>query len=289
MAQRTVGRALSLARSLLTRRDRDSPSLSAQLLLAEVLSTRREELLLRRDAPLDVQQWRDFWRLVARRSQGEPVAYILGRKEFYGRMFAVNHAVLTPRPETEHLVEALLQRIEPKDAVRFADLGTGSGILAVTLALELPRSLGVGLDICPRALQVARGNAAVHDVLGRLLLVQGDFCNAPLPKNSLDILVANPPYVPAAQIPHLSLEVTRFEPRHALVPLQGEGASGLESIEQVLHAGACALRPGGQLVVELGSGQGAAVLELAGQRRYKGASILPDLAGHERVLLARRG
>lgn len=277
-----------MAERLLARRGRDSPALSAQLLLAEVLQKGRVELLLERQRRLTPEQWRAFWRLVARRSLGEPVAYILGRKEFYGREFKVTSAVLTPRPETEHLVEAVLQRV-PRDApTRFADLGTGSGILAVTLALELPFSQGLALDICPQALHMARGNARAWNVEDRLLFARGDFAAPPLLEAGLDVLVSNPPYVSAAEYAGLSPEVTRFEPRQALVPLQGGGASGLESIARVLAAGARALRPGGLLALEMGHDQGEAVLALARTAPWSDAVVLPDLAGLDRVLMARR-
>jgi len=291
MRRRSVADALALARRLFARRNRDAPSLSAQLLLAEVLGLRREELVLERSRSLSREQWRNFWRLAARRSLGEPVAYILGRKEFYGREFALNPAGLTPRPETEHLVEAVLHHRPAAiqgGVLRFADLGTGSGILAVTLALELPESTGLALDICPRAVLLARENARRHDVQQRLVFCRADLASPPLLYGSLDILVSNPPYVSAAEYASLSPEVVHYEPRQALVPMQGGGVDGLESIALVIHAAASALRQGGLLALEMGCSQGREVRVLAEAGPFSRVQVLQDLAGLDRVLVAFR-
>lgn len=277
-----------MASRLLARRNLDSPELSAQLLMAEVLGLERVATLLERSRVLPPQQWRDFWRLVARRSLGEPVAYILGRKEFFGRDFTVSPAVLTPRPETEHLVEEALSRLARQQPLVFADLGAGSGILAVTMALEYPESRGIALDCSPEALYVARHNACQHGVGHRLLFVQGDFGRAPLIQGRLDLLLANPPYVSAAEYQGLSPEVTGFEPKQALVPGRGDGASGLEDLAEVLHTAAKCLRPGGLLVMELGCGQGGAAMALAREHPLKQMVLIQDLAGLDRVLLATR-
>lgn len=284
----TVARGLRLAGRLLARRGRDSPELSAQLLMAQVLGLGRVDILLERSRVLSRQQWRGFWKLVARRSLGEPVAYILERKEFFGREFTVGPAVLTPRPETEHLVEETLKRLPRHLPLCFADLGTGSGILAVTLALEYPASRGIALDYSAPALDLARHNAHRHGVESRLLLVQGDFARAPLSQGGLDLLLANPPYVSAAEYQGLSQEVTRFEPRQALVPRSGGGASGLEDLALILDAAAHVLRPGGLLAMELGCDQGAAAMELASQRPVTQTVLVQDLAGRDRALLAQR-
>lgn len=283
-----MARALALARQLLARRGVDSPELSAQLLMGAVLNLERIHVLLERGRILNHEQWRGFWKQVARRSLGEPAAYILGRKEFYGRPFAVNRHVLTPRPETEHVVEAVLQ-LAPRDkALYFADLGTGSGILAVTLALELPRSRGLALDICPGALDTARRNAAALGALNRLLFVNADFAALPLRRGVLDILVSNPPYVAAAAYDQLSPEITRYEPKQALVPLQRLGATGLESIAAILPGAFAALRPGGLLLFEIGSDQERAMRKLVAPPCWENTRILPDLAGLPRVVVAQR-
>lgn len=287
---RIVSRALALAQSIFARKQVDSPALSAQLLLAETLGMGRMQVLLERNRALSPAEWKAFWQLAARRAKGEPVAYILGRKEFYGRDFSVNHHVLTPRPETEHMVEAVLARFAEHDSIRFADLGTGSGILAVTIALELSGSRGLAMDISAPALETARANAAalMQGGRNRLQFCLGDFVAPPLSSRSLDLVVSNPPYVGAVEYDTLSHEITRFEPRHALVPLQDEGRSGLESIACVLHAAERSLRPGGWLLIEIGCEQKDDVLRMAGNASWQEQEVLPDLAGLPRVFVARR-
>lgn len=298
-----MDRALSLAQALLHRRGLDSPGLSAQLLLAHTLGLPRLEVLLQRGRMLTPTEWHAFWGFVARRALGEPVAQIVGRKEFYGRDFLVNRSVLVPRPETEHVVEAALERLPlyfspetaPERPLRFADLGCGSGALAVTLALELGQRLGakrvqgLALDLSPEALAVTRANAQRLGAAPQLLLVRGDFCALPLHPCSLDLLVSNPPYIGQEEYAGLSHEVRDFEPRQALVPLQDEGRTGLESIGAVLRSAAVALKPGGLLLMELGCTQGPAALHLAAAPCWQEPRILPDLAGLDRVLVAWRG
>jgi release factor glutamine methyltransferase len=284
-----IGKALGQATDALERDDVDSPALSAQLLLAHVLDLPRLEVLLQRKRPLTDGQWLRFQELVARRSRGEPVAMILERKEFYGRDFRVTRDVLVPRPETEHVVEAALARCPAGSPLYFADLGCGSGALAVTLARELPLASGLVLDISRPALAVTRENARRHEVLDRLLLVEADFCNAPLRLEAFALIVANPPYVSAAEYRGLSREVRDFEPRQALVPLQGGGAHGLESLAGLLPTARRALRPKGTLLVEIGAGQGREALYLGNEHGpWRHAAVLPDLAGRDRVLCLER-
>lgn len=284
-----VGEALGQATLTLERGEVDSPALSAQLLLAHVLDLPRLEMLARRKLSLRHDQWLLFQELVARRSRGEPVAMILGRKEFYGRDFLVTRDVLVPRPETEHLVETALARCPAGAPLFFADLGCGSGALAVTLACELPLARGLALDISCPALAVARENARRHGVLQRMQLVEADFCHAPLRCDAFDLIVANPPYVSAIEYLELSREVRDFEPRQALVPLQGGGAHGLESLAGLLPEARRALRPNGRLLAEIGAGQGREALRLADAHGpWRHATVLPDLAGRDRVLCLAR-
>lgn len=284
-----TGEALCQATDALERGGVDSPALSAQLLLAHVLDLPRLEVLLQRKRPLAPDQWLQFQELVARRSRGEPVAMILERKEFYGRDFRVTRDVLVPRAETEHVVEAALTRCPAGVPLFFADLGSGSGALAVTLACELPLARGLALDISRPALAVARENASRHGVRDRLLFVEADFCSAPLRGGAFELIVANPPYVSAAEYCELSHEVRDFEPRQALVPLQGGGAHGLESLAGLLPEALRALRPNGMLLAEIGAGQGREALRLADAHGpWRRAAVLPDLAGRDRVLCLER-
>ncbi|MDY7000228.1 MAG: peptide chain release factor N(5)-glutamine methyltransferase, partial [Thermodesulfobacteriota bacterium] len=205
--------------------------------------------------------------------------------EFYGRAFKVAPEVLIPRPETEHLIEEA-ESLFPGDAhLRFADFGTGSGCLAITLAKLFPNALGIALDISPAALDVAKANAARYDFAGRVRFVLGDFAHPPIADRSLDLVLANPPYVGEEEYEHLSPEVARFEPRAALVP----GKTGLEAVSALCPAAAKVLKPGGVLILEIGSSQAARVKDLlfSGPGRFYGAKVKKDLAGLDRVVVAQ--
>ena len=263
----------------------DGPALSAQLLLAKALGMDRVGLFSNSDKPLSSEETVRASALVLRRGRGEPVAHILGQKEFYGQTFKVTPDVLIPRPETEHLIEEAV-KLFPKDApLRFADFGTGSGCLAITLAKAFPNALGVALDISSAALDVAGENAARHGLADRVLFARGDFACPPIADQSLDLILANPPYVSEKEYAGLSPEVARFEPRAALVP----GETGLEAVSAICPAVAKALKPEGVLVLEIGSSQGARAKEilLSGEGRFSGVEVKKDLAGLDRVVVAR--
>jgi release factor glutamine methyltransferase len=264
----------------------DSPWLSAQLLLARVLGLDRVGLFLQKDTRLNEARLAAFDALVERRAKGEPVAYLLGEKEFYGLDFRVTPDTLIPRPETEQLIELALARFDASAPLRFADFGAGSGALSVTLAARFPRSLGLALDLSLAALRVAAENASRHGVAERLLFARADFGAPPCPDNALDLIVANPPYISDAEYARLSIEVRGFEPRSALTPRveRGQEATGLESIAAALGSGQKLLKPGGVLLLEMGCGQGPAVLDLAqGQGAWSSAEVRRDLAGLDRV------
>jgi release factor glutamine methyltransferase len=214
--------------------------------------------------------------LAAQRAMGHPVAYILNRREFYGRDFALDASVLIPRPETETLVEAALARMAPKDA--FLDLGTGSGAVAVTLAAQRPQSRGVATDVSDAALRVARANAERHHCAERIEFVKGPWYE-PLGTRQFDIIVSNPPYV-AAGDPHLGRGDLRFEPRESLT----DGSrDGLGSIRAIVAGASDHLKPGGWLVFEHGYDQAEAVHALLEAAGFGSIISLEDLAGIPRV------
>lgn len=259
----------------------DSPRLSAQILLAKVLGISRLDLLLEPLQEVSSHQRKVFDRLVTRRSRGEPVAYLVGHKEFYGLDFSVDHRVLIPRPETEELVEHLLTTLDPDAAFVFADVGTGSGVLAVTLAHLFPRARGVAVDIDAGALAVARHNARKNKVLDRLLLVRADLATPFVPAG-LDVLVTNPPYVTEAEYAQLSPEVAMFEPQKALVA----GPDGMDCLRRIEAQGRAALRPGGVLWAEMGWKQGGLVSRLFGN--WAECTVYRDLGGRDRFVRAIR-
>ncbi|BDQ32876.1 peptide chain release factor N(5)-glutamine methyltransferase [Pseudodesulfovibrio portus] len=264
----------------------DSPRLSAELLVAHALDCSRMDLTLNRNrVPTDAELV-EIESLLARREVGEPVAYILGEKEFYGLDFRVTPDTLIPRPETEHIIEEA-ESIFPKGSVlHFADLGTGSGILAVTLCVLFPGATGVAVDISPAALEVAKSNAQRHGVSGRIEFQHSDFTEQKFDPESFELVVSNPPYVTEGEFADASREVTGFEPTGALV----SGVDGLTHIRAMLPRIEDMLAPGGYLFMEIGCGQGEAVQKImcAEFSRFGDVRVVRDLAGLDRVVCARK-
>ncbi len=263
----------------------DAGARTAQMLLCHVLGLSREALAAHDDEALDAGEEARLEELLARRLAGEPAAYVLGEKEFYGRDLRVDRSTLIPRPETEDLVDAALAHFLPDAAVCFADLGTGSGCIAVTLAAERPRWSGTALDISPEALRVAQGNAQRHGVDARIRFLQADFAAPlPLPPGKFDLVASNPPYVSEEEYAGLDAVVRGYEPRGALVP----GPTGLELAASVVRRAAELLRPGGLLLMEHGWRQGGACRALCRTEDWCEAGTGRDLAGRERFLRAVR-
>jgi release factor glutamine methyltransferase len=265
----TVGAALAAARAKL-------PASEARLLLGHVTGRPPAWLIAHDDEELDEDTLLGFASLVARRAGGEPVAYLLGHREFFGRDFAVSPAVLIPRPETELLIELALATGTNADVpTRILDLGTGSGCIAVTLALELPLAQVSAVDRSAKALTVAQQNAQRHGA--RLRLLQSDWFAA-LAGERFDLIVANPPYV-AATDPHLADGDLRHEPPTALA----SGSDGLDAIRSIVADAPLFLAPGGRILLEHGHDQGAAVRDLLEASGLAGVEQHRDLAGIVRV------
>jgi release factor glutamine methyltransferase len=265
----TVGAALAAARAKL-------PASEARLLLGHVTGRPPTWLIAHDDEELDEDTLLGFASLVARRAGGEPVAYLLGHREFFGRDFAVSPAVLIPRPETELLIELALATGTNADVpTRILDLGTGSGCIAVTLALELPLAQVSAVDRSAKALTVAQQNAQRHGA--RLRLLQSDWFAA-LAGERFDLIVANPPYV-AATDPHLADGDLRHEPPTALA----SGSDGLDAIRSIVADAPLFLAPGGRILLEHGHDQGAAVRDLLEASGLAGVEQHRDLAGIVRV------
>lgn len=259
----------------------DSPRLDAEVLLAGALRCSRAALFRDRDEAQGAEVAGLYLRWVAERARGVPVAYLLGRREFWSLGLEVTPATLIPRPETELLVERVLELVPEGAAFHIADLGTGSGAIAIAIAKERPSVTVVATDRCEAALAVAVRNGArlgTRNVTFRC----GDWLG-PVAGESFDVIVSNPPYV-AAGDPRLGEGDLRFEPESALVG----GDGGLEAIRVLVLSGYSHLKPGGCLALEHGPEQGAAVRELMGGAGYGGVLTCPDLAGRERVTLARR-
>ena len=262
----------------------------SELLLGEVCASSRLELYLDHDRRLDPLESSRFSALLGRRMRGEPVQYLTGRTEFYGRGFEVSPAVLIPRPETEGLVDHVrpyLDKVRTDAPVRFADIGTGSGVLAVTLALECPFAQGYATDVSPGALAVARRNARnlLGDRHNRITFMQGSLL-APLDArgpHALDLIVANPPYVTSREMDGLPEEVRGFEPRMAL----HGGEDGLDCHRALIGQAPGYLSAGGMIALEIGAGQSAAVARLMAERRaYENVEIVKDYNGLDRIVSA---
>lgn len=279
-------------RKLFESRGVESPALSAELLLAEALGIERAallKLLLQEpDRPLGEPQLARYRSFMERRLAGEPVAYILGRKEFYGREFLVNASTLVPRPETELLIDTALQEFNGQAQGSYADLGTGSGCIAVTLALELgPGWRGLALDVSEAALEVARRNAANLGLGAQVEFLRADFTEYALAPASLDLLASNPPYVSAEEFAGLGRGVRDYEPRGALVPSAG-GERGTEDLLAIAALAKKALKPGGLLLMEMGWKQGKELsVALSAAGVWRDIRVVKDLAGLDRLLFAR--
>ena len=248
----------------------------ALVIMAEVLGVNRAWIAANPMKILTETEDAQIEMLGAQRAMGRPVAYLLNRREFYGRDFALDSAVLIPRPETETLVEAALARMAPKAA--FLDLGTGSGAIAVTLACQRPEAQGLATDVSKSALRVARANAERHLRDARIEFLEGSWY-APVGDRRFDVIVANPPYV-AAGDPHLVQGDLRFEPQEALT----DGSpDGLDSIRAIVTGAPAHLKPGGWLLLEHGYNQAPGVREVLLAGGFTELVFLPDLAGIPRV------
>lgn len=283
----TIGRLIPWAAQHLQKYGVSAPRLSGELMLTRVLGCTRVDLYLRHEQPLDSQELAAFKAMILRRRAGEPLAYILGRREFYGLDLAVGPGVLVPRPETEHLVEEALRRLRDQESPRLLDLCTGSGAVALACLHERPGLTAVGVDISPEALDFARQNAANLGLAERVQWLQGDLWE-PLAAAGgfFEVITANPPYVRQDEWEGLPAEVKGFEPRQALV----SGPEGLDLIGQIVQGARAFLRAGGWLFVEMGAGQAPAAQALArGVGIYEYVGTVKDLAGIERVLVCQRG
>lgn len=258
------------------------PKNEARLLLQHVTGLTRAQLITHDKNLLLENQLVELNHLAQRRLLGEPLAYIVGEREFYGRTFAVSPAVLIPRPETEHLLETALQKL-PENGTLW-DLGTGSGILAISAKLERPDLKVFASDISAEALAVAQQNA--HTLSADVAFAQGSWFQAAahfsLPENGINVIVANPPYIERDDV-HLQHGDLRFEPQSALTDF----ADGLSHIREITAQSVDFLQQNGWLMFEHGYNQGQAVRDILAQSGFANITTLPDLAGLDRVSLGQ--
>jgi release factor glutamine methyltransferase len=284
---------LHAAVKFLTAQQVPSPRMNAELLIMFTLDCDRAYLYAHPERELTADEMQRYNEAIARRASGAPAQYITGHQEFWGLDLIVTPAVLIPRPETEHVIETVLaltsadnqtqeqQPGAPAPHLRIADVGTGSGAIALALARELPSAEIYATDISPSALEVARANAARHNLDSRIQFLRADLLDG-LPLESFDFIVSNPPYVGESEEDTVQLEVRKFEPRNAVFA----GPSGLEIIERLIPQAHNALRPGGWLVMEMSGTIAPGVQDLLSG--WSDTKITNDLQGIARVISARK-
>ncbi len=279
----TVLKALTWTVEHFRRKGMENPRLDAEVLLAHLLGIDRVGLYLNYDRPLKEVERQAYREMIQRRTAWEPVAYIVGYKEFWSLRFKVNPDCLIPRPETEHLVEEAL-RIgrEMQPPLRILEIGIGSGTVAVAVATELEEAMIVATDISSHAIALARENAQEHGVEGRIRFVHGDLFPPGEPPFSL--IVSNPPYIPTEEILHLAPEVRDYEPA---VALDG-GEDGLCFFRKIAQGAPGYLVGGGWLLLEIREGQTSDVTTILEKARFTNIGLIPDYAGVSRVIRAQR-
>jgi release factor glutamine methyltransferase len=274
--------ALQAAADTLKASEVAEPMREARSLLSFVLQCDAAFLVAHPEYELTADRKLLFQSCIRRRARHEPYQYITGRQEFYGLDFLVTPDVLIPRPETEILVEAAIEESAGKDAPAICEIGVGTGCISIAILKNVENARGTGVDISEAALSVARRNAEMHGVTAWLMLQTGDVFDGIT--GSFDLIVSNPPYVPADQITTLQIEVRDHEPREAL----DGGKSGLDIVERIVVGSLDHLKPGGALLLEIGFDQSQRVRELFDLSRWHEPEFLPDLQGIPRIVKARR-
>lgn len=262
----------------------ESPLLEAQLLVAHALGMDRLQILTRSGEAISSEKWDQVQALLARRRAREPLAYIRGTQEFYGLEFEVGPGVLIPRPETELLVDTIVETLRDTAEATVIDYGTGSGCIAVAAAVCMPNLHVIAQDRSPEALEIAKRNAVRHEVADRIGFLRADLGKPPSPGGSAEMIVSNPPYIPTEQIQELQPEVRDYEPEMAL----DGGADGLDFYRRLTTQAPGWLRPPGVLAVEVGAGQATSVEAMMKAAGFKQVTIRKDLQGIERVVVGHR-
>jgi release factor glutamine methyltransferase len=258
-----------------------SPGLDARLIVAHAAGIAPDAIVLRDADPVSDAVAAAALALAARRAAGEPVARLVGEKEFYGLSFRLTADTLIPRPDTETLVDAVLAGVDQNAPLAILDLGTGSGAILIVLLKHLPRATGVGVDLAEGAVAAARDNAARHGVAQRATFVTGGWDGGPA--RLFDVVVSNPPYITRGEIPRLPVDVRDHDPHLAL----DGGDDGLDAYRAIIPALPKRLSPGGQAYLEIGFGQGPQVAQLAAAARFA-CEFRHDLAAIQRVAVLQR-
>lgn len=283
----TIAEAIAEGAQRLRQGSVDEERRTAGILLGHTLGVDRVYILTRTDEQIGSDQYELYLALIDRRSEGEPLQYLTGHQEFYGLDFKVTTDVLIPRPETEFLVERIIELTRAVEAPVIADIGTGSGCIAVSVAVNVPNARVTATDISGAALSVANDNAQTHNVKGRIEFLEGDLLG-PLAlrglEGKMDVLASNPPYVPIEISENLQREVRDWEPEVALYG----GRGGLDFYRRLLAESTIYLRPGGFLVCEIGYSQVDDIREMVEAEIWDLVDITPDLQGIPRVMSFRK-
>ena len=281
----TVLQAINLSTEYLEKKGIESSRLNAELLLASILTCKRFDLYLKFDQPLKENEISLYREYIARRGKFEPLQYITCEVEFYGLNFKVSSAVLIPRPETEILVELIINKYKDKPGLTVLDIGTGSGNIPVALAKNLPGSKIVTIDISEEALIVAKQNAELNGVTENIEFIQQDIFNNSFPNNfHFDLIVSNPPYVEKNEYGNLQEEIVNYEPRIAVTD-EGDGYSFYKRIVEIskIH-----LKPGGELYFEMAKGQSNQITSILESSGLKEIKIIKDYLQIERVICGEK-
>ncbi|TET38564.1 MAG: peptide chain release factor N(5)-glutamine methyltransferase [Planctomycetota bacterium] len=284
----TIRKVLEWTTAFFEKNGIDSPRLDAEVLLAHSLGVERIKLYMEIDRPLAEAERAPLRALVKRRAAREPAAYLVGEKEFYSLAFEVNENVLVPRPDTEFLVDAVLDRTGRGDAFTFVDVGTGSGCIAAAIAVNRPKASGLAVDVNPGAVEVAKRNFERHGLANRVKAVCGNLLEPAIAHfggRKIDAVVSNPPYVTEEEFEKLEPEIRDHEPRSALLDIAEDG---LGSFRAIADAAADLLSPGALFVCELGAGQYGSAAEFLASGPWTDVSAVRDYGGVDRVIVAGR-
>lgn len=258
----------------------EAVDLETRLLIEHVFGLTHSEQIVAADNPVSLADKNKVHHLLDRRLSGEPLDYILGYREFYGLRFEINEHVLSPRPETEMLVDYILGNTDKNQVFNFVDLGTGSGAIAISILCHRPNARAIAVDVSEKALLMAKKNAEGLGVGCRIEFFQSDWGGSI--SGRFDYVVSNPPYIDDKAMRELSSEVSHFDPKLALFG----GEDGLEAYRVIIDQSRMLLKSGGKLIFEIGFDQGTSVPELLAQKGYEQITVEQDLAGHDRLVAA---
>lgn len=278
----TVLESLELSTKYLEKKGIESARLNAELLLSHILKCQRLDLYLRFNQPLNTDETTTYRDYITRRGNFEPYQYIVGVVEFYGLKFFVDKSVLIPRQETEILINAIIERAPKVDDLKILDIGTGSGNIPISLAINLPESKVISIDISPEAIKVAEQNRKLHDLKSRVGFLKTDILNDNLAKynNKFNIIVSNPPYVDKEQFATLQKEILQFEPEIAVTDFD----DGLKFYKEISRKSMNLLTNNGMLFFELGHGIAEDVKNIMLQNGFDNIEIIKDYADIDRVI-----